>query len=128
MRSRTSGSSLIEVIVAITILGLVVVPLCTCLVTVHRINAKSETLLRDQLAASSVMESLQASGIKAGKVGSNDEYSDADNTLLNGDVTVKATKDDGDPFYTVTVTKGEVTFKSVIREVSAASTEGGAGG
>lgn len=118
MKSRTGGSSLIEVVVSITILGLIVAPLCASLVTAHRINAKSEALLREQLAASNAIESLQASGIDGDNI-TGDVYTDDSNTLLNG-VTVTAAKENAtDTFYTVTVKSGDVTFTTVIREEDA---------
>lgn len=112
MKSRTGGSSLIEVVVSITILGLIVAPLCASLVTAHRINAKSEALLREQLAASNAIESLQASGYNAdNEAAVEDEF----------DVTVEVDTDKSvsGSYYTVTVKSGDVTFTTVIREEGA---------
>ena len=50
--NSTAGFSLIEVLVAITILGLVVVPIGSSLVLSFRLNARSEQMLQAQLAVS----------------------------------------------------------------------------
>jgi prepilin-type N-terminal cleavage/methylation domain-containing protein len=57
------GFSLIEVVLAMVILALIVVPTCTSLVLSFRVNAKSEAMLQAQLAVSSAVEQLMAKGI-----------------------------------------------------------------
>ena len=60
--NSTAGFSLIEVLVAITILGLVVVPIGSSLVLSFRLNARSEDMLQAQLAVSSAVETIMAEG------------------------------------------------------------------
>lgn len=63
MKQRyNEGFSLIESLVAIVLLGALVVPICTSLIMSHRINAKTEQMLQDQLAVSSAVETLMAEG------------------------------------------------------------------
>ena len=60
--NQTAGFSLIEVLVAITILGLVVVPIGSSLVLSFRLNARSGDMLQAQLAVSSAVETIMAEG------------------------------------------------------------------
>ena len=60
---QEGGFSLIEVVLAMVILALIVVPTCTSLVLSFRVNAKAEALLQAQLAVSSAVEELMAQGI-----------------------------------------------------------------
>ena len=60
--NQTAGFSLIEVLVAITILGLVVVPIGSSLVLSFRLNAHSGDTLQAQLAVSSAVETIMAEG------------------------------------------------------------------
>lgn len=111
-KKSTAGSTLIEVLVAIALFGLVVVPLSAALMTAHRLNARSETLLREQLAAANAMETLQARGI--------DPNADYDGAFDSVDE-VTLTPVDGVRGCTVTVRSGETTLTSFIR----AAGEGG---
>lgn len=108
----TAGSTLIEVLVAIALFGLVVVPLCAALMTAHRLNARGETLLREQLAAANAMETLQACGV--------DPDADYDGAFESVDEVV-LTPVDGVRGYAVSVRSGETTLTSFIR----AAGEGG---
>jgi len=60
---QDGGFSLIEVVLAMVILALIVVPTCSSLVLSFRVNAKAEALLQAQLAVSSAVEELMAKGI-----------------------------------------------------------------
>ena len=60
--NSTAGFSLLEVLVAITILGFVVVPIGSSLVLSFRLNARSEKILQAQLAVSSAVETIMAEG------------------------------------------------------------------
>lgn len=62
-KKQDGGFSLIEVVLAMVILALIVVPTCTSLVLSFRVNAKAEALLQAQLAVSSAVEELMADGI-----------------------------------------------------------------
>lgn len=57
------GFSLIEVVLAMVILALIVVPTCTSLVLSFRVNAKADAMLQAQLAVSSAVEQLMAKKI-----------------------------------------------------------------
>lgn len=63
MRRRNAGFSLVEVLVAIVLLGAMVVPICTSLVVSLRINDKTDAMLQAQLEVSSAVEHLMAEGI-----------------------------------------------------------------
>lgn len=58
-----AGSTLVEVVVAITILGLVCAPICSSLVLAARVNARSEQVMAAQLSVSSAVERLMAEGV-----------------------------------------------------------------
>ena len=64
---QDGGFSLIEVVLAMVILALIVVPTCTSLVLSFRVNAKADAMLQAQLAVSSAVEKLMASGIVDGR-------------------------------------------------------------
>jgi len=64
MNKKTAGSALIEVVLAITILGLVSAPICGSLMVAARINARSRQVMAAQLQVSSAVEQLMAEGIE----------------------------------------------------------------
>jgi len=57
---HNGGFSLVEVLVAIVLLGLIVIPICSSMLVAHRINAKAEALLQAELAVSSAAERYYA--------------------------------------------------------------------
>lgn len=59
------GFSLIEVLAAITIMAIVIGPVCAGLVVSARLNARCESLLQEQLEVKSAVETLMAEGIQA---------------------------------------------------------------
>ena len=63
MKNATAGSTLIEVVLAITILGLVSAPICSSLVLAARINQRSREVMTAQLNVSSAVERLMAEGL-----------------------------------------------------------------
>ena len=63
-KKNTAGVSLVEVLVAIVILGILSAPVCTSLVLSTRMNVKATELLEAQLAVSSAVETLMAEGIQ----------------------------------------------------------------
>lgn len=67
---QEGGFSLIEVVLAMVILALIVVPTCTSLVLSFRVNAKADAMMQAQLAVSSAVEQLMAEGITADYVDS----------------------------------------------------------
>lgn len=102
-----AGSSLIEVVVSIALLGLVIVPLCAALVTAHRLNARSASLLREQLAASNAIEILQSRGVDA---------SACYDGVFEGVDSVESEPVEGvSGGCTVTVRSGETSFTCFIR-------------
>lgn len=60
---NNAGFSLVEVLVAIVLLGTLVVPICSSLMLTFRLNEKTDTLLQSQLDVSSAAETLMAVGI-----------------------------------------------------------------
>lgn len=62
-QKNNGGFSLIEVLVAMTLLAAIVIPVCSSLVLSARINAKADAVLQARLAVSSAVESLMAAGI-----------------------------------------------------------------
>ena len=63
MKQNNHGFSLIETVVAMAILGAFTVSICTCLVLSLRMNEKTSTLMQEQMAVSSAVETLMATGI-----------------------------------------------------------------
>ena len=120
-RNGTAGFSLIEVLAAITILGLLTAPLCGSLVLAARLNARGDALLQARLLVNSAVETLMAEGIGE----------DLESGRFDG-LTVRAVQlgedDPGYPAYAVTVTsvaEPDVFVTTHIRP--AADPEGGAG-
>ena len=75
MTKRNGGFSLVEVLVAIVLLGATIVPISTALVTSIKINDKTESMLQAQLDVSSAVEHLMASGVTGAIT---DEFSEID--------------------------------------------------
>ena len=119
-QNKTDGFSLVEVLTAIAVLGFVVVPACTGLVLSFRVNARSEQLMRAELAVSRAVETLMAEGYD----------DDGDYTTRFPEVAVTATADPdsgSDPVigYDLTVTSrgGDVEVHTYVRPA-----ESGGGG
>lgn len=87
----TAGYTLVEVMVAIVILGLVTVPMTSGMVAAMKMNNKAEEMMQAQLAVSSAVETLMATGI-------------SDTIPSFEDVTVETTLSDDGTYYEVTVT------------------------
>lgn len=68
MKKATAGSALVEVVLAITILGLVSAPICSSLMVAARINARSRAVMTAQMQVSSAVEYLMAKGIEEKEV------------------------------------------------------------
>lgn len=103
---HNAGFSLIDVLVAIALLGILVVPTCTSLLLSVRMNHRAEEILQAQLAVSSTVETLMAEGIDPW-VGLTDKYPD---------VIVNWTEDEEtkeDTYYIVVVTSKTVPSVSV---------------
>ena len=99
MKQNNSGFSLVEIVVAIAILGLFAVSTCTSLVLGLRMNGKTEAMLEAQLAVSSAVETLMAEGIDPNRINSeNSQY-----TYSSSDVTITAIADATYPYYEIIV-------------------------
>lgn len=111
-----AGSTLVEVVVAITILGLVCAPICSSLVLAARVNARSEQVMAAQLSVSSAVERLMAEGV----AGASDSYFEDESIEV-------ATKKESetDTYYKVIVTSKTVKDVQVTTYVRATPTEGG---
>lgn len=106
-----AGFSLVEVMVAIAILGLITIPVTSGMLVAMKTMAKTEGLLQSQLAVSSAVESLMAEGIEK----------DSELPTFPGvEITAtQAEKNGADlPYYYVTVKSedGSVLVETVIRE------------
>lgn len=66
------GSTLLEIVVAIAVLGLMVAPVCSSLVLSHRLNAESEKTLQARLLLERTVEQLMGEGIDETKLEKND--------------------------------------------------------
>lgn len=117
-KQRTAGFTLVEIIVAIAIMGLVSAPICASLVLAGRLNARSRAIMEAELHVRSAVETLMEAGVQ-----------NPVQTFSN--VKVVAEKDDpNDPYYKVTVsdavedgTEPLITVETYIR-----AAEGGDGG
>ena len=74
--NQTDGFSLVEVIVAITILGIVVVPMMSGLLFSYRLNLHSDEKMQAQLAVSSAVETIMAEGFNDAWYDSTEQASD----------------------------------------------------
>ena len=55
-KERTAGFSLLEVVVAIAIIGLISAPICTSLILAGRINAHSQVVMEAHLNVRAAVE------------------------------------------------------------------------
>ena len=112
-KERTAGFTLLEVVVAIAILGLVSAPICSSLILAGRINAHSQVVMEAHLNVRTAVEILMQDGVTA----ENPTYRESDFP----DVTIKTEKVVGKPYYHVTVsdkpTEPLVTVETDIRAV-----------
>lgn len=113
-KERTAGFSLLEVVVAIAIIGLISAPICSSLILAGRINAHSQAVMEAHLNVRTAVETLMKDGVTA----KSDEY--RKNDFPN--VKIKTVKDGENPYYHVTVsdqhTEPLVTVKTYVRAVS----------
>lgn len=107
MKRNNAGSTLVEIVVATAIMGILVGAVCTSLLFGLRLNEKIDAQLNAQLAVSSVVETLMAEGIDPVKsydsevvsVTIVEHFDDSNNLLPYFEVTVKSNQG-----QTVTVT------------------------
>ena len=112
-KERTAGFSLLEVVVAIAILGLVSAPICSSLILAGRINAHSQVVMEAHLNVRTAVEILMQDGVTEANL----HYRESDFP----DVTIETVKDGDNPYYHVTVsdrrTEPLVTVETDIRAV-----------
>lgn len=113
-KERTAGFSLLEVVVAIAIIGLISAPICTSLILAGRINAHSQAVMEAHLNVRTAVETLMKDGVT--------EASDNYHPDEFPNVTIKTKKEDSsDPYYHVTVsdkhTEPLVTVETYVRAV-----------
>lgn len=118
-KERTAGFSLLEVVVAIAIIGLISAPICTSLILAGRINAHSQAVMEAHLNVRTAVETLMKDGVT--------EASDNYRADEFPNVTIKTKKEDSDnPYYHVTVSdKHTEPLVKVVTYVRAVSPEGG---
>lgn len=117
-KERTAGFSLLEVVVAIAIIGLISAPICTSLILAGRINAHSQAVMEAHLNVRTAVETLMKDGVTA----KSDEY--RKNDFPN--VKIETEKVDGKPYYHVTVKDRHTEpLVKVETDVRAVSPEGG---
>ena len=112
-KERTAGCTLLEVVVAIAILGLVSAPICSSLILAGRINAHSQVVMEAHLNVRTAVEILMQDGVTA----ASSAYRESDFP----DVTIKTEKVVDKPYYHVTVsdkhTEPLVTVETDVRAV-----------
>ena len=112
-KERTAGFSLLEVVVAIAIIGLISAPICSSLILAGRINAHSQAVMEAHLNVRTAVETLMKDGVT--KASSPYRENDFRNVTINTEE-VK-----GKPYYRVTVsdqhTEPLVTVKTYVRAV-----------
>lgn len=112
-KERTAGFSLLEVVVAIAIIGLISAPICSSLILAGRINAHSQAVMEAHLNVRTAVETLMQDGVTQ----PSDNYR-ADEFPK---VTIKTVKDGDNPYYHVTVsdkhTEPLVTVETYVRAV-----------
>ena len=110
-KKQDGGFSLIEVVLAMVILALIVVPTCTSLVLSFRVNAKAEAMLQAQLAVSSAVEQLMASGIQEESIVENE--GDHYGIIFNDNGSIK---DDSFPNVKIWIERDENCYKVVVTD------------
>lgn len=120
-KERTAGFSLLEVVVAIAILGLVSAPICSSLILAGRINAHSQAVMEAHLNVRTAVEILMQDGVTA----ESPAYRESDFP----DVKITTEKEHlSDPYYHVTVSdrRTEPPLVTVETDIRAVPEGGGA--
>lgn len=125
---RTAGYTLVEVIVAIAILGLMSVPICASLLLAGRLNAQGRAVMEAQLNVRGAVETLMSTGCAENKAGTADS-----DTFPGVTVKVEEVKAEGElrPYCKVTVSDtvaaGDDPLVTVVTYIRAVPAEGGGG-
>ena len=136
------GSTLLEIIVAIAILGLMVAPVCASLVLSFRLNAESEKILQARLLVESTVEQLMAEGLQFEYEEHGDDKTYALINVLPEGVGVSSDSEDfaatvtvntdglknSSPWCKVVVLSGEVLVETNIRVASVMPAQEGGDG
>lgn len=114
-KERTAGFSLLEVVVAIVIIGLISAPICSSLILAGRINAHSQAVMEAHLNVRTAVETLMKDGVT--------EASPAYHESEFPNVKIETKKDNSsDPYYHVTVsdkrTEPLVTVETYVRDAA----------
>lgn len=126
-RKNEAGFSMIEILAAMALLAVIIIPVCTSLVLSLRINAKADAVMQARFAVSSAVEELMAKGYS-------DENADAvtDKYDVNITVTETVSEPDGEPgddtilYYNVIVSCEDLaTADTFIRPAEPAPIGGG---
>ena len=119
-KERTAGFSLLEVVVAIAILGLVSAPICSSLILAGRINAHSQAVMEAHLNVRTAVEILMQDGVTA----ESENYRED----KFPDVKIKTEKVIDKPYYHVTVSdrRTEPPLVTVETDIRAVPEGGGA--
>lgn len=129
---NNGGFTLIEVVVAITVLALVAAPVGGALAVSGRVNAYADRVLQARLNVSAVAETLMQEGIKEDSISSSTpsaEYKKYDNDIgvaAKHGVEVEV-KDQGSDLYEVKITSISVSSVMIKTQIRAAGV-GDAGG
>ena len=102
MKQNNDGSTLIEIVVATAVMGLLVGAVCTSLMFGLRLNEKTDAQLKAQLNVSSAVETMMAEGIDPQKdyifpdvrVSVEEQKKDPDTVLPYYKVTAESTTED----------------------------------
>lgn len=126
----TAGFSLVEVLTAITVLGLMLAPIGASLVMSHRLNARSQQLMEDQLAVSNAVETLMAEGIDKDDIDDiglyqKDKWKPVEIKACQESVDLEDCSEKLIAAYQVTVTSGDVEVETYIRPAPPEASEGG---
>jgi prepilin-type N-terminal cleavage/methylation domain-containing protein len=113
---NNEGFSLVEVLLAMVILAVIVIPVCSSVVLSVRVNTKANDVLQNRVAVSSAVETLMAQGVTH----PHDQYDVVEGTDLFPDVKISTSAEGTEPaYYTVTVTDTNqlITVTTKIRAV-----------
>ena len=125
-KKHNEGFSLVEVLVAISILALIVIPTCSGIIMSFRMNAKADELMQAQLAVSSAVETLMAEGIEKSSSAYDVETVNGQEIDRFPNVEIVTEKTNAtDHYYKVTVTSSVDPNVSVTTSIRAVDPEGG---